>query len=179
MRADRKIQNRAIQRFVKNNTTKNKARNVILVIAVVLVTILMTVMFGAGISIFHNFQLANLRTAGTKANGGLYMATEKEMEQISALDEVEATGKQQFVGEVLDVKGMPSQTIISMTAYDETEWENFIKPTVSDITGNYPRQESEVMLSRWTLEKLGVDDPQIGMTISVKYKLLSGEEKQQ
>lgn len=179
MRADRKIQNRAIQRFVKNNTRKNKARNVILVIAVVLVTILMTVMFGAGISIFHNFQLANLRTAGTKANGGLYMATEKEMEQISALDEVEATGKQQFVGEVLDVKGMPSQTIISMTAYDETEWENFIKPTVSDITGNYPRQESEVMLSRWTLEKLGVDDPQIGMTISVKYKLLSGEEKQQ
>lgn len=179
MRADRKIQNRAIQRFVKNNTRKNKARNVILVIAVVLVTILMTVMFGAGISIFHNFQLANLRTAGTKANGGLYMATEKEMEQISALDEVEATGKQQFVGEVLDVKGMPSQTIISMTAYDETEWENFIKPTVSDITGNYPRQESEVMLSRWTLEKLEVDDPQIGMTISVKYKLLSGEEKQQ
>ena len=74
---------------------------------------------------------------------------------------------------------MPSQTIISMTAYDKTEWENFIKPTVSDITGNYPRQESEVMLSRWTLEKLGVDDPQIGMTISVKYKLLSGEEKQQ
>lgn len=70
MRADRKIQNRAIQRFVKNNTRKNKARNVILVIAVVLVTILMTVMFGAGISIFHNFQLANLRTAGTKANGG-------------------------------------------------------------------------------------------------------------
>ena len=101
------------------------------------------------------------------------------MEQISVLDEVEATGKQQFVGEVLDVKGMPSQTIISMTAYDETEWENFIKPTVSDIAGNYPRQESEVMLSRWTLEKLGVDDPQIGMTISVKYKLLSGEEKQQ
>ena len=39
MRADRKIQNRAIQRFVKNNTRKNKARNVILVIAVVLVTI--------------------------------------------------------------------------------------------------------------------------------------------
>ena len=121
MRADRKIQNRAIQRFVKNNTRKNKERNVILVIAVVLVTILMTVMFGAGISIFHNFQLANLRNAGTKANGGLYMATEKEMEQISALDEVEATGKQQFVGEVLDVKDMPSQTIISMTAYDKTE----------------------------------------------------------
>ena len=39
MRADRKIQNRAIQRFVKNNTRKNKERNVILVIAVVLVTI--------------------------------------------------------------------------------------------------------------------------------------------
>ena len=61
MRADRKIQNRAIQRFVKNNTRKNKARNVILVIAVVLVTILMTVMFGAGISIFHNLQISVLR----------------------------------------------------------------------------------------------------------------------
>ena len=57
MRADRKIQNRAIQRFVKNNTRKNKARNVILVIAVVLVTILMTVMFGAGSAYFITFSL--------------------------------------------------------------------------------------------------------------------------
>ena len=179
MQTDRKIQNQVIQRFVKKHIRKNKTQNVILIIAVVLVTILMTVMFGTGISIFNNFQLASLRTAGTKANGGLYMATEKEMEQIAALDEVEATGKQQFVGEVLDVSDMPSQTIISMTAYDETEWESFIKPTVSDVVGSYPQQENEVMISRWTLEKLGIDDPQIGMTIPVKYKLLSGEEKQQ
>lgn len=179
MQTDRKMQNQAIQRFVKNNIRKHKAQNVILIIAVVLVTILMTVMFGAGISIFNNFQLASLRTAGTEANGGLYMATEKEMEQIAALDEVEATGKQQFVGEVLDVSDMPSQTIISMTAYDETEWESFIKPTVSDVVGSYPQQENEVMISRWTLEKLGIDDPQTGMTIPVKYRLLSGEEKRQ
>lgn len=179
MQTDRKIQNQVIQKFVKKNIRKNKAQNVILIMAVVLVTILMTVMFGAGISIFNNFQLASLRTAGTKANGGLYMATEKEMEQIATLDEVEATGKQQFVGEVLDVNDMPSQTIISMTAYDETEWENFIKPTVSDVVGSYPQQENEVMISRWTLEKLGIDEPKTGMTIPVKYKLLSGEEKQQ
>lgn len=179
MQIDRKIQNQVIQKFIKKNIRNNKAQNVILIMAVVLVTILMTVMFGAGISIFNNFQLASLRTAGTKANGGLYMATEKEMEQIAALDEVEATGKQQFVGEVLDVSDMPSQTIISMTAYDETEWENFIKPTISDVVGSYPQQENEVMISHWTLEKLGIDDPQTGMTIPVKYKLLSGEERQQ
>ena len=82
MQTDRKMQNQAIQRFVKNNIRKHKAQNVILIIAVVLVTILMTVMFGAGISIFNNFQLASLRTAGTKANGGLYMATEKEWSRL-------------------------------------------------------------------------------------------------
>ena len=69
MQTDRKIQNKAVQRIVRRNFKKNRLQNTILILAVILVTVLMTVMFGAGISMVNNVQLANERIKGTLENG--------------------------------------------------------------------------------------------------------------
>ena len=44
-------------------------------------------------------------------------------------------------------------------------------PTISDVVGNYPVTENEVMIPTWILERLGITNPQEGMSISLSYHL--------
>lgn len=175
MKEDRKIQNQAIQRIVRRNFRKNRLQNRIFILAVILVTVLMTVIFGAGISMVHNIALANERIQGTLANGFLWGASENEMEEAETLDEVSEVGCQQYVAEALTAEPMANNHLIAMTAYDEIEWKRHILPTISDLEGSYPQEENEVMISKWSLEKLGVEKPEIGMTIPIVFQTPSGE----
>lgn len=176
---EKQIQKKALRRIAGNNVRRNRGQNIVLIIAIVLVTILMTVIFGTGIGIYDNLQLANLRLAGTNANGGLYMATDEDVKQLRTIEEIDHVGRQTFIGEVTNAKNMPLQTVLAMTAYDDSEWEQFIEPTVSDIRGSYPKQENEIMVSLWSLDKLGIRDHRVGMTISLEFRLLSGAEVKQ
>lgn len=160
MQTDRKIQNKAVQRIVRRNFKKNRLQNTILILAVILVTVLMTVMFGAGISMVNNVQLANERIQGTLANGFLWEASRNEMEEADTLDEISEVGYQQYVAEALVAEQMGNNNLIAMTAYDEVEWEQHILPTISGLEGKYPENENEVMISEWSLEKLGVKEPE-------------------
>ena len=66
-----------------------------------------------------------------------------------------------------------------MTGYDDTEWEKNIIPTITNRNGSYPEKENEIMVSEWTLKKLGIDSPQIGMRIPISFTTLSGDSYQQ
>lgn len=179
MQTDRKIQNKTVQRIVRRNFKKNRLQNTILILAVILVTVLMTVMFGTGISMVNNVQLANERIQGTLANGFLWEASRNEMEEADTLDEVSEVGYQQYVAEALVAEQMGNNNLIAMTAYDEVEWEQHILPTISGLEGKYPENENEVMISEWSLEKLGVKEPEIGMAVTIEFQTLSGEIYQQ
>lgn len=115
MQTDRKIQNKAVQRIVRRNFKKNRLQNTILILAVILVTVLMTVMFGAGISMVNNVQLANERIQGTLANGFLWEASRNEMEEADTLDEISEVGYQQYVAEALVAEQMGNNNLIAMT----------------------------------------------------------------
>ena len=54
---------------------------------------------------------------------------------------------------------------------DEIEWEQHRVPTISDVYGNYPQAENEVMLPVWALNEMGISKPQIGMNITLSYQL--------
>ena len=179
MQSDRKIQNKVIQKIVRRNFKENRLQNGILILSVILVTILMTVMFGTGISMVHNVQLANKRIQGTLANGFLWKTSENEMEKATTLDEVGEVGYQQYVAEALVEGQMENKNLIAMTAYDEVEWSKHILPTISGLEGKYPEKENEIMVSEWSLEKLGVKEPEIGMSLTIAFQTLSGEMSQQ
>lgn len=175
---EKQIQKQAIRRLVKRNIRKKPVRNSVLALTVMLVTMLMTVLFGAGISLYENAETATDRARGTLANGGLYMATEQEAQQIEGIDEVSAVGRQHFVAEITGIPDMPARTSAVMTAYDDTEWEQFIRPTVGKITGAYPEKEDEVMASEWVLEKLGITKARVGMELPLTFTTLTGETLQ-
>lgn len=179
MQTERKIQKQAIQRIVRRNFRKNRLQNSILILTVILETVLMTVMFGAGISMAYHVQLANERIAGTLANGFLWGASEDEMKEAATLEEVSKIGYQQFAAEALTTEPIANNHLIAMTAYNQVEWKQHILPTISNMEGKYPENENEVMISEWSLKKLGVEKPEPGMTVTIVFQTPSGETHRQ
>lgn len=165
----------ALNRLADRGYKNNRLRNNILITAIILVTVLLTVMFGAGISIVNNVQEANIRLKGTTANTFLMQATETDMKKAGNLKELTDTGWQQFVA-VADISETLSDNyFVAMTYYDDVEWGEHILPTISDMQGTYPVDENEVLMSRWCLEQLGIDKPEIGMQIDIPFTILTGE----
>ena len=165
----------ALNRLADRGYKNNRLRNNILITAIILVTVLLTVMFGAGISIVNNVQEANIRLKGTTANAFLMQATETDMKKAGNLKELTDTGWQQFVA-VADISETLSDNyFVAMTYYDDVEWGEHILPTISDMQGTYPVDENEVLMSRWCLEQLGIDKPEIGMQIDIPFTILTGE----
>ncbi len=166
-------------RLAKRNFTKNRMRNIFLILAVSLVTLLLTVMFGSGISIIENVETANLRLKGSAANAFLCEADNQEMERVAELPEISRIGWQYYIASVTPKDKLSNQNVIAMTGYDDTEWEKNIIPTITNLNGSYPEKENEIMVSEWTLKKLGIDSPQIGVRIPISFTTLSGDSYQQ
>lgn len=168
-----------MNRLAKRNFTKNRMRNIFLILAVSLVTLLLTVMFGAGISMIENVETADLRLKGSTANAFLCEADDQEMEKVAELSEISRIGWQYYIASVTPNDKMSNQNVIAMTGYDDTEWEKNIIPTITNLNGSYPEKENEIMVSEWTLKKLGIDSPKIGMRIPVSFTTLPGDSYQQ
>ena len=49
--------------------------------------------------------------------------------------------------------------------YDEAAWEYQILPMISDVVGTYPQDTLKIMMSTGTLKRLGIENPEVGMTI--------------
>lgn len=165
----------ALNRLADRSYKNNRLRNNILIIAIILVTVLLTVMFGAGISIINNVQEANIRLKGTMANAFLMRATEADMKKAGDLKELSDTGWQQFVAAADISEKFSDNYFVAMTYYDDVEWKEHILPTISDMKGTYPVDENEVLMSRWCLEQMGIDNPEIGMQIDISFTTLTGE----
>ena len=88
---------------------------------------------------------------------------------IATFGKVSVVGVSQRLGSI-DTSGM-DDALLSITWIDETEWQEHRVPTISDIHGDYPQAKNEIMLPTWALRAMGIDDPQIGMNISLSYQL--------
>lgn len=169
-----------LSHFVTCIMKGNRFRNMIMVLAIAMVTLLMTIMFGAGIGTVQNIQTAELRIKGTTANGVLMNVSDEEItEKLEELDYVSHPGIQEFVGELTGIEGIGATQSVAMTSYSEPEWKSHILPTITEIEGNYPKEREEIMLSHWTLKKMGIEEPKLGITVTVSYRTLEGEERRQ
>lgn len=56
---------------------------------------------------------------------------------------------------------------------DKTGYEKIIKPAYDGIVGHYPTNENEIMLSKRLLERLGIQNPELGMKISAPIQFSS------
>ncbi len=166
-----------IKRVEKGMMKANRTRNIFAIVAVALTTFMITTVFSLGINYKENMELTSVRTSGTNANVSLAMPTKSQEKEIRDLDYVKTVGAQYMIGSVAGKNEADRDLAIAMQYYDNTEWEKHYKEAISNINGNYPKKENEIMLSEDALSQLGIKKPKLDMEIPLSYVSKDGEQK--
>lgn len=166
-----------IKRVEKGMMKANHTRNIFAIVAVALTTFMITTIFSLGINYKENMELTSVRTSGTNANVSLAMPTNEQEKEIRDLDYVKTVGTQYMIGSVAEKNEADRDLAIAMQYYDNTEWEKHYKEAISNIKGEYPKKENEIMLSEDALSQLGIKEPKLDMEIPLSYISKDGEQK--
>lgn len=166
-----------IKRVEKGMMKANRTRNIFAIVAVALTTFMITTIFSLGINYKENMELTSVRTSGTNANVSLAMPTNEQEKEIRDLDYVKTVGTQYMIGSVAEKNEADRDLAIAMQYYDNTEWEKHYKEAISNIKGEYPKKENEIMLSEDALSQLGIKEPKLDMEIPLSYVSKDGEQK--
>ena len=166
-----------IKRVEKGMMKANRTRNIFAIVAVALTTFMITTVFSLGINYKENMDLTQVRMSGTNANVSLAMPTNKQEKEIRDLDYVKTVGTQYRIGSVAGKNEADRDLAIAMQYYDNTEWEKHYKEAISNIKGEYPKKENEIMLSEDALSQLGIKEPKLDMEIPLSYISKDGEQK--
>lgn len=160
-----------IKRITKSSLKSNKIKNIFVVVAVILTTFMISSVFTLGISFAKNYAIMNLRDQGTTASTFLANPTDKQIKEIIDLDVAKNIGKEIDAGTVSSKELSKSKITVYLKYLDKTNWEKQLNPCISDIEGDYPTKENEIMLSKLALKFLNKEDAKIGDKIKIPYDI--------
>ena len=151
-----------------------RGRNGILLVTVILCIAALTMVFGITRGKIRAEELNTIRTAGTAASGVVEDGNASQYASLKAAGYISQAGRCVTVG--------PSESegpVCSIRWADADAWEKLLRPAYTEIRGNYPEQEQEIMLSVRALKALGITDPEVGMEIPLRisYSLFQSSEE--
>lgn len=155
---------RLFWRLAGRSIMANLGRHLLTALAVFLSSVMLFTVFTIGVNYFRNLQTMMDRLDGV-TDALLYAPTREQYEQILATPGVETAGVRVWLGSETIAGALGGHIPLQHWYYDETAWEHQILPMLSGVVGTYPQDTLEVMLSAGTLERLGIDDPEVGMTV--------------
>ncbi|MHC1694129.1 MAG: FtsX-like permease family protein [Eubacteriales bacterium] len=153
-----------VRKLSRNNLAVNRGRNAFLVLAVALTTLMLTNVFSLGMSFLESVKIQQLRIVGTAAHASLYQPQDSEIAILDELEYVKSWGSGLYVGSVGQIEKLRN-TELRLYHYDKQLWEELTVPAYTDIHGEYPIGEDEIMAPLWVLDKLGIENPEIGMNL--------------
>ena len=154
-----KNNNQKILRLLaKREYQENKRRNRILIGTVAFAVWMIFCVFSLAIGKIQADYLLMVRNGGTKASTTLEDPSEEQYRKIQELAYIRSAGME---------TDFAATDAFLCTVLDKTAWENMQKPAYTDIHGEYPTKEDEIMLPMRALKLLGISKPKIGMTIPV------------
>jgi len=156
-----------IKKITKSSLKSNKTRNIFVVVAIILTTFMISSVFTLGMSFAKNYATMNLRDQGTTASTFLPNPTDKQIKEIIDLDVAKNIGKEINAGVVSSKDLSKSKTTISLKYLDKINWEKQLSPCISDIEGDYPTKENEIMISKISLKFLDKENAKIGDKIKI------------
>ena len=155
-----------IKRLAKRSMRANKRQNTFVAFAVFLTTFLIASVFSIGASLVLTAEVQQIRLAGNKAQAALSYPTENQVDQIKKMDNIQAVGTVAASG-TASVESEAGNLTITLSYADETAWEAFVEPATTDLVGNYPQKENEIMLPVYVLEQMEIENPTLGMELSL------------
>lgn len=141
----------------------NKGRNRILAGAVCMCIVTLTMVFGISFGKVRAEYTRAVRSAGTAASACIERADREQYEKVRSLSYVKRAGRCVVIGE----GSYRGKRLCRIRALDDTAWEEITKPAYTDISGHYPKEGQEIMLSVKALKALGIGVPETGMPISL------------
>ncbi len=163
-----------VRKITGRAMSSDRKRNFFLILAITLTTFLIGSVFSVGMSLLESVQVNRIRYAGTLAHAAVGHPTASQLETLKSLDYVENVGTGNNVGYVEHTHGTENLAL-TLHYFDRTEWEELRSPANVDTVGSYPQNEDEIMATRWLLERLGIENPVIGMEIPIAYKTEVGD----
>jgi len=155
-----------IKKITKRELNADKKRNFFIVTAILLTAFMLTSVFGIGMSYYDTIATREQRMQGSLSQMAFANPTEEQLDKIYTLDYIDVVGVGASVAETNDIPGLPECPI---SYVDQAQWEEMFCPTYTNIVGHYPEKENEIMLSRYILGALEIDNAEIGMTIPLSY----------
>jgi putative ABC transport system permease protein len=151
-----------------------RGRNRILFATVILCIVALTMVFGITRGKIRAEELNAIRTAGTAASGVVEDGNASQYAALKAAGYIRQAGRCVTVG-----PAETEETVCSIRWADADAWEKLLRPAYTEVHGNYPEQDQEIMLSGRALKTLGITDPEEGMEISLRvhYGLFQSSEE--
>ncbi|MCL2864068.1 MAG: FtsX-like permease family protein [Lachnospiraceae bacterium] len=147
--------------LAKANNRKNKKSSTIVIVTIAFAILGISGIFSLTVGKITMDRLEIVRENGTLASGVLMNGTEEQVLKLQELSYINQVGVVKEIGIWQEENLQIAQIVVS----DKITFQNFFEPTYIDIIGKYPEQADEIMISQTTLEKIGIDNPQIGMKI--------------
>ena len=156
------LSKKAVRTLGRRSFRAGRTQNLLISMAVVIVTILIT----AVCSVFYNIQrfgqMQELKETGAMTD---VVLSGPDGKQLAFLSESALVQQPLFISHKVGcLVGNPGQSGLSLYLYAEENWDTWSRPLFTDIQGNYPVKENEVMMSVWLLKRLGIE-PVIGSEI--------------
>lgn len=166
---NRNSSSRLMRQVARQYFKANNTRNLILACAIILTTILITAACSTYYGYLKMAKSQELKELGTTANVIVSRPTAQQLEKLRQLDIIQPDMNiQTKIGSLVNNQGQAGIDIQMITT---SRWETFNRPLVDEQQGNYPVHTNEIMMSSWLLERLGYDDPHIGMEVSLSIAL--------
>lgn len=154
-----------IMELAKVYEKKNRLRNLILKITIALTCMIFFMLFSLTFGKLNVDKVKNVRENGMTISTYLENGTESNEEKIRKLNYVNEIGLEKVSG-VLMKEG---REYCTCAVLDKNAYENMMSPAYTDICGTYPQKANEIMMSRRSLEYIGINNPQIGMKIILDF----------
>lgn len=173
-----RVNNReTINKLAKVSFKGNKRRNRLVIVAIVLATFMLTTVFSLGISYYQSVGQRNIMMSGSDYNAFFDGPTAEQVAQAREHPKIEHAGVQVGCATLIDYQGESISTTLIWS--DEVNWQEQMLPAFEYIKGTYPKGTNEVLLSKKALDKMGIDDPQVGMPLDLTYIDHSRENQRQ
>lgn len=163
---NRKIEKELAKVYSKRDRKKNR----ILIVAVALAVFLLYSAFSIANGKIRSDYLLDLRGAGTAATISLEDGNERQYNEMKKLPELSDIGIKKNAGDGTSSQGWHG----ALVYLDKTAYLDLTKPAFTDIKGNYPKSENEIMLPARILTQMKIDQPKIGMPINLEVELKNG-----
>lgn len=159
---------KVIAKLTSRSLQNNKTRNRFAILAIVLTTLLITSVFSIGMSYLKSMENQQLKMMGTLGHAALTMPTDAQVKQLEQLDYIKEIGLGANVALVANTQQMGNISL-SLHWFDQNEWNKFRLPILDEMAGKYPEAKNEILAPTWILKAMGINDPKLGMDITVTY----------